>query len=126
MKRLWVSAILFVVLLTVCIWGINTTNRLSAEMTAVVSSAKKAAENGNNDSALALSKKAVSDWNGCHEVLCTYMPHSKLEAIDQTLAALPMLCYYGATDQFTAECDRGITQIKYLNESEVPVLENIF
>ena len=126
MKRLWVSVILFVVLLIVCVFGINTTDKISAEMTSTVASAKKAEESGNNGSALALSKKAVSDWRKCHKVLCTYMPHAKLEAIDQTLAALPMLCYYGATDQFTAECDRGVTQIQYLNESEVPVFENIF
>lgn len=126
MKRLWISAIIFVVLISVCIIGISTTSKISTEMTTTVTNAKKAAESGDTDSALSLSKKAVSQWHGCHEVLCTYMPHSKLEAIDQTLAALPMLCYYGATDQFTAECDRGITQIAYLNESEVPVIENIF
>lgn len=91
-----------------------------------VSSAKKAAESGDNETALTLSKKAVEDWHASHEILCTYMPHAKLEAIDQTLAALPMLSFYGTTDQFTAECDRGIAQINYLNESEIPAIQNIF
>jgi hypothetical protein len=126
MKRLWISAIILVLLLAVCIVGTNTTSKISADMTVTITNAKKAAESGNDDSALTLSKKAVSDWHKNHEILCTYMPHSKLEAIDQTLAALPMLCYYGATDQFTAECDRGMTQISYLNESEVPDIANIF
>lgn len=126
MKRLWVSAIILVVLTVICIFGTITTNRISSDLAKTVESAKKAAEDGDNSAAFTLSKKAVSDWHQSHEVLCTYMPHAKLEAIDQTLAALPSLIYYGTTDQFTAECDRGVTQIEYLNESETPILQNIF
>jgi hypothetical protein len=126
MKRVWVSVIIFVLLLIVCIWGTNKTQLISADLTKTITSAKDAAENGDDANALALSKKAVADWHKSHEVLCTYMPHAKLEAIDQTLAALPMLSFHGANDQFAAECDRGITQIEYLNESETPILANIF
>jgi hypothetical protein len=126
MKRVWISVGIFVVLVAVCILGTVNTMRISDEMTITVTNAKKAAESGNNETALTLSKKAVEDWHKNHEVLCTYMPHAKLEAIDQTLAALPMLSFYGTTDQFTAECDRGIAQINYLNESEIPVMQNIF
>ncbi len=126
MKRIWTSAIIFVALLIVCSLGIVTTKKVSTDLTNTVTSAKKAAETGDNSSAFTLSQKAVTEWHKNHEVLCTYMPHAKLEAIDQTLAALPSLIYYGTTDQFAAECDRGITQIEYLNESETPTLQNIF
>lgn len=125
MKRLWVSAIIMILLLTVCIFGASQTRQVSRNMTQTLSSAKQAANGGDMDSALKLSQKAVKDWRECHKALCTYMPHVKLEAIDQTLAGLPMLCYYGATDQFTADCERSITQIAFLNESEFPNLENI-
>lgn len=126
MKRLWASAIIFVILVAVCFWGVTTTNKISNDLSSTVSSAKNAAQNGDNELAFSLSQKAVSDWHNNHTILCTYMPHSKLEAIDTTLAALPALVYYDSIDQFSAECDRGITQIEYLNESEVPMLENIF
>lgn len=123
---MWASAIILLVLIVLCTFGTVTTNKITSELTGTVQSAKKAAEKGDNSTAYTLSKKAVSDWHQRHEILCTYMPHSKLEAIDQTLAALPSLIYYGSTDQFSAECDRGITQIGYLNETEIPVLQNIF
>jgi hypothetical protein len=126
MKRLWISVGIFVVLVTICTLGTLNTKQVSEEMIHTITSAKKAAENGNNETALSLSKKAVDDWHTSHKILCTYMPHAKLEAIDQTLAALPMLSFYGTTDQFTAECDRGIAQINYLNESEIPAIQNIF
>ncbi len=126
MKRLWASVIILIVLGVVCIFGAISTSRISNDLTNTIESAKKAAEDGDNSKAFTLSKKAVSDWHQSHEVLCTYMPHAKLEAIDQTLAAMPSLIYYGTTDQFTAECDRSVTQIEYLNESETPILQNIF
>ncbi len=114
------------ILLTVCTLGTLTTKQISTELTQTITNAKKAAENGDNSKAMQLSQKAVADWRKSHEILCTYMPHSRLESIDQTLAAMPMLSRYGATDQFTVECDRGITQIQFLNESETPILQNIF
>ncbi len=126
MKRLWASGIILILLLAVCTFGAKKTQQISSDMTQTISSAKKSANGGDMDSALKLSQKAVNDWHDCHKVLCTYMPHAKLEAIDQTLSGLPMLCYYGASDQFTADCDRSITQIAYLNESELPNIENIF
>lgn len=126
MKRLWACAIIFVLLVTVCTLGTIQTSKISSDLTVTVQNAKKAAEEGNDDLAFTLSQKAIKDWQDNHHILCTYMPHAKLEAIDQTLGALPSLSYYQATDNFTAECDRGILQIQYLKESEVPLFENIF
>ena len=126
MKRLWASAIILVILLAVCIFGSIKTQQISADMTQTISSAKKAANEGDMKTASKLSEKAITDWHECHKLLCTYMPHDKLEAIDQTLSGLPTLSYYGSNDQFAADCDLGITQVKYLNESEFASIENIF
>ncbi|WP_277668530.1 DUF4363 family protein [Caproiciproducens galactitolivorans] len=125
MKRIWASVIIFVFLVTICTIGTITTKKVSGQMTQTVSSAKEAAAKGDTDTALELSRKALSDWHNKHSFLCTFMPHSQLEAIDQTLSTLPMLCYYNAMDQFEAECDRAITQIMFLNESQLPSLANI-
>ena len=126
MKRLWASAIILVLVITVCIFGSNKTKQISKDMTQTITSAKNAANGGDMNTALKLSEKAVTDWQDYHKTLCMYMPHDQLESIDQTLSALPMLSYYGTTDQFAADCDRSITQIKYLNESELASFENIF
>lgn len=126
MKRIWISLAIFIVLTGVCILGTWYTNRISTQMIQIVTQAKDAEQNGETETAVQLSRKASDDWNSLHSVLCTYMPHSKLEAIGQTLAGLPMLCKYGGTEQFLADCDRSIEQISYLNEAEIPSLENIF
>lgn len=125
MKRIWASVIILIILVVACSIGLSTTQRISADLTQTVTNAKSAAENSDRRSAYELSSRAVSDWKQSHEILCTYMPHSKLEAIDQTLSALPALAQHESYDQFVSECDRAVTQIHYLNESETPSLQNI-
>ena len=51
-------------------------------------------------------KKAFEAWERQRRYLCTYMSHTKLETIDQSLAALRPLASYETWDQFTAECRR--------------------
>lgn len=126
MKRIWISLGIFIVLTGICALGTWYTNQISTQMIQTVSQAKSAEQRGETETAVKMSRKAGEDWKALHAVLCLYMPHSKLEAIGQTLAGLPMLCQYGGTEQFLADCDRSVEQISYLNEAEVPSLENIF
>ncbi|MBW7573591.1 DUF4363 family protein [Caproiciproducens faecalis] len=126
MKRLWACVVILVLLITICTYGTVETKKVSEQMAQTIESARQAAQAGDLEKAQKLSEKAADDWHNYHEVLCTFMPHAQLEAIDQTLSGLPMLCYFEGMDQFGADCDRGITQIMYLNEAQLPTLENIF
>lgn len=126
MKRIWASLIIFAVLIVGCTAGAKATERIAGEMTATVSEAKAASEKGDAARAYDLSRKAGQDWRDHHAFLCTYMSHARLEAIDQTLSALPAFCRYGNKDEFSAECDRSIAQFSYLTESEIPSVANIF
>lgn len=126
MKRLWASLAIFLVLIGGCIVGIRCTKRISQETARIVAAAKAAQEQGDSGGAYGLSRKAVENWRDHYGFLCTYIAHPRLESIDQTLAALPALCRYGAQDAFTSECDRGLAQLTYLTESEMPSAANIF
>lgn len=125
MKRLWIPAILILLLIGICSAGLTTVNQATVQMEETLSAARLAAENGDNQRAEALSRQAVEDWNELHTKLCTFMPHTRLEDIEQNLAVLAPLIHSDSTDQFLAECDRCTTQILYLNETEIPSLENI-
>jgi hypothetical protein len=125
MKRLWAALVLFVLVMAVCVLGIFHTERVTAQMVQNVTAAKEAQERGDGKAALQLSREAVQNWRADHPVLCMYMVHSRLENIDQTLSALPELCRNGAKDAFLSECDKGLAQLSYLTELEIPNLENI-
>ena len=126
MKRMWASLIILMILVAGCAVGTKATKNIAEGMTETVSNAKEAEEKGESSTAYELSRKAGEDWKDHHVLLCTYMTHSRLEAIDQTLAALPAFCRYGSADEFTAECDKSIAQFSYLTESEIPSIANIF
>jgi hypothetical protein len=125
-KRIWTALAIFVILVSVSAAGTSTTRKICNETSAAVTAAKAAQENGDAEKALKLSKTAVKGWHMSHRVLCMYMPHSKLESIEETISGLPMLCKYGAEDQFMADCDRSLEQLSYLMESEEPNMQNIF
>lgn len=126
MKRMWAVLVLLILTVTTSVLGIVHTRRVTSQMEQTVSMAKDAVEHGDGDKGLSLSQKAVKDWRDEHHILCLYMVHSRLEAIDQTLTTLPELCKDEEKKDFLSECDRGIMQIDYLNESEIPNLDNIF
>ena len=63
-------------------------------------------------------------WEKYHKNLSMYIPHARLESIDQALTALPPLINYGVNDQFEAEYNRASLQIDRLKDTELPTLEN--
>lgn len=126
MKRMWIALALLVLTVSSCAVGITYTRSVTARMTQTVSQAKAAQKKGNAAAACRLSEQAKKDWKDAHRVLCVYMVHERLEALDETLAVMPELCRNGAKEEFLSECDRGLMQIAYLNESETPNLENVF
>jgi hypothetical protein len=126
MKRMWAALALCAILVTVCALGITNTQKVTVQMIQTVADAKKARAAGDADAALRLSRQAAKSWRGAHRVLCIYMVHSRLEEIDQTLSGLPELCGNESKEQFLSDCDKGLAQLSYLTESEIPNLENIF
>lgn len=126
MKRVWAAAALFIMILGICIWGLITTNMMTGSIYSRLNEIKSEVKSGNKSTATALSETAIHEWHEYHMKMCTYMPHSRLEAIDQSLAALPPLINSeSGTDQFEAECERAEAQIEHLKDTELPSLENI-
>lgn len=126
MKRIWAAIVIFVILTVVSIIGTGTAKKACTETSETIIAAKSAQESGNTEKALKLSESAANGWHEQHKRLCIYMPHAKLEAIEHTISGLPMLCKYGAEDQFMSDCDKSLEQLSYLMESEEPSLQNIF
>jgi len=126
MNRLVIIGVLAVLLGVVCNLGMHTTLRYTDNMIQELADVKSVSASGDYDHAQELCKEIKVNWQGYHEVLCTFMPHARLEAIDQTLSTLPELCETNSIEQFYSECDRGSVQLEYLKESEVPTLQNLF
>ncbi|MCH3971903.1 MAG: DUF4363 family protein [Oscillospiraceae bacterium] len=125
MKRMAIAAAIFITAIFLCFAGSHTTKVLTESLAGTLDKAQQAAQANDAKSAYAFSSKACSDWQKSHQILCTFQPHSRLEAIDQTLATLPDLSRCDNLGQFESECARGKTLAENLRESELPLLQNI-
>ena len=96
MRRLWAAAIILVILLALCTWGLSTTMSLSDELNHTLQEAYTAAEEGNLVRAQELSNEAQTHWKKFHRILSTYIQHTRLEEIDLSLASLSPLLQHGA------------------------------
>ena len=100
------AVLLALFLLGLSLTGLFYTNYTADEMDRLLTEALKASQDQDRDKAVEFSEKAFEAWERQHRYLCTYMSHTKLETIDQSLAALSPLAAYETWDQFTAECRR--------------------
>lgn len=125
MKRLWAAGAIFVILAVLCTVGITTTSRLTEEISGTLNEISSAISSGDIGRANSLSQTVIEDWQRCHKTMSTYIPHNKLEEIDQTLATLPPLIETGNEDQAQAECARAVAQVKHIMDTELPTIDNV-
>ncbi len=124
MNRLWAAGAIFVLLAILCTAGLWVTNSYADDMTQILYEIRTEVQNGNTEHAYQESQKMLVTWEKYHKNLSMYIPHARLESIDQALAALPPLISYGTRDQFEAEYNRASLQIDRLKDTELPTLEN--
>jgi hypothetical protein len=125
MKRMATAFVLLLASLALCIAGNRIMTNTTGRLISTLSSAETAAMSGDRQQAYTLSRTASQDWQSAHQVLCTFQPHVRLEAIDQTLAILPDLAKSEDLPQFASECARGRILAVNLQEGELPLLQNI-
>jgi len=125
MKRIWVSIIILILLISVCSLGAQASQTHTDHILSTITALKDTAESGEEERAVSMSVALIDEWEESHRVLCMYMSHNRLEAIDDTIAALPSLLRGGERAQFTAECERAAAQIRQLTVTEQFSLENI-
>ena len=125
MKRIWASILILILLVAVCIAGAQVSHTRTDPILSTIADIQETVREGDDARALSMSLMLIDMWEESHHVLCMYMSHSRLEAVDDTLAALPALIRGGETAQFSAECDRAAAQIRQLIVTEEISIENI-
>lgn len=125
MKRLWVSAFLLVLLLSLCTLGSYTASASSSSLNGQLNRLKSEIHQGNTATALAISQNLQRQWEAEHSRLCTFMPHDDLSPIGETLSQLPALIRNGEKGQLESSCDLVSAQLERLAEGETLTLDNL-
>lgn len=125
MKRAWVGIAMIVLVVALSIWGLFSANHLLGGLERQLNDVQQTVQNGDYQQAKQQSQQITEDWEGSYRALCTFIPHDKLEQIDQSLATLNLNLEYEEYAQFSTEAARACTQLQHLRDTEFPTLENI-
>lgn len=125
MKRAWAAVAMIALAVVLCILGLFSTNRNISSLTDLIEKANTAISQGDSEQAAQYSTEITELWDSHYRVLCTYIPHDKLELIDQSIATLETNLNYEEYSQFSTELARASAQLAHLKDTEMPTLENI-
>ncbi|MGN0479200.1 MAG: hypothetical protein ACI4GO_07180, partial [Hominenteromicrobium sp.] len=78
MKRILAAAVLAVFACAVCMYGRSITAARTAEIVDAVVQIDGHLSQGENDTALALSRRLQADWEEMHGQLCLFLQHEHL------------------------------------------------
>lgn len=125
MNRIWPALTILVLLIGMCVWGTGEAARTTTEVSETLTEMRDSMDKGDTAQARELAQSAVETWNGCHHTLSFFIPHERLENISQTLSTTKSYLESGTEDEARAECNRALNQLRTLQETEMPYLNNI-
>ena len=125
MKRVWAAGAILVVVLGVSIAGLFFSNRIISDMRGEIEQVQQALEDDRLDEVKEHSEELLRLWRENYALLCTYIQHSKLEQVDQSLSVLAPQLQYEDIPQLASELSRAYSQLEHLKDTELPKLENI-
>ncbi len=125
MKRVWAAGAILVVVLGLSIAGLSFSNHIISDMRGEIEQVQQALESDRLDEAKEHSEELLRLWREHYALLCTYIQHSKLEQVDQSLSVLAPQLKYEDFPQLASELGRAYSQLEHLKDTEFPKLENI-
>lgn len=125
MKRVWAAGAILIVVLALSIAGLFFSNHIISDMRGEIEQVLQALEDDRLDEVKEHSEELLNLWREHYALLCTYIQHSKLEQVDQSLSVLAPQLQYEDIPQLASELSRAYSQLEHLKDTEFPKLKNI-
>ena len=125
MGRFFGATVVLILVIAVIITGFFTDTLTADYVSGKLEESKDFAVSGNNtDAALALAD-ANSKWKQNLETMLLFVPHSKLDRIDESLNSAQLFLESGDTALYLNECNTAILMIRHFSNLEHPNIYNI-
>lgn len=96
-----------------------------ASMTCIIKDIEASVESKNYNESYELANKLKEYWNSREEILVYFVRHHELDELTSAASRLSHLIKHGDVAEFSAECEKILTLINHIMESEIPYLKNI-
>ena len=125
MKRLWVAVTLLALAAGLCVGASLYQHHCIDQMLNTLDLLERAYSAEQKQSALALARQLVKDYQQAGRLLYCFIAHSDLAESQETIALLPALLQEGKQEEFQMELARLREQLRYLRDIDDPLPQNI-
>ena len=125
MKRVWIACAVLAALFLLCGGGLLATERSTKDLEGQLNEVQRLADEDKIEEAIEMSRQIEENWHSAHEFLSTFIEHSRLEQIDQSMAVLTVWLEQDNVQEFMTECRRALSQLIHLKDTEIPTWGNI-
>lgn len=124
MKRLVWAAILLVIVVCGCLWGMNSVETMYSDMYASLSEAYSYAEVGDMDKAAETSEKLELMYIDSEKSVSFFIHHSLTEELGVSISKLAPLAR-NDSEEFMPECKAAMTTLVHIRNDQKLKLKNI-
>lgn len=126
MKRLIFTLGLFVVTLTICIAETVFLNNTVYSFMQEIENAVQETIDENTETAMQLSSNISERWQKEQIFMSTFINHSRLEEIDQSILSMKTNIFNDQIEDFYVYSEIAKSQLNHLRDTELPLIQNIF
>lgn len=125
MKRIWVVLGIAIIITTICILEVITTNKFVLSIQNEINKAVEYVEKGDLEKAKECTKNSIDKWNKYKNSTAIFIAHNKIEDIGIVIAVANRNIIEDKKEEFLNEADKLLVQLDYMKSSEIPYIENI-
>ena len=125
MKRLYIAVTLLVAVAGLCLLTHWSHHRQLDAMLTELEHIESLHHNGDSEGALHAAEAFTMDYQRLSNRISIYVPHGEIRESQETAAMLPALLREGSDEELAMEIARLRAQIKYLQQVDDPLLQNI-
>ena len=125
MKRLWIAAVLLVMVAGLCLVTEIYQHRRIEDMMTLLDELEYAYDEGDLNQAGQMAEQLTHQYESICRVMMCFTAHSDIAESQETAALLPVLLEQGQTEEWEMEIARLREQLVYLRNVDDPLLWNI-
>lgn len=125
MKRLYAAALLFLIVIGLCITEYVSINKCTDEYIERIDRIEEMVRAGSTQKASFAARETEKNWEETVSVIDMLLFHDYVDEIGRNLAQLESYIKYGEDAELFATCESTKEQLLSLKESELPDAKNI-
>ena len=125
MKRIIISILLLVFVVSSCITELIFLKSLIFELKSDIKTMQCFVDNNEVDAAIEKNEELIHVWKEKHNLVSTFIDHGPLREIETSFEVMKINLENDEIEDFLAESGKALIQLEHLSSADMPLLGNI-